>query len=61
MTFLSSSAFTQGAGAACLGLVLLQRAYQKYPHGGRVVQRARRGWRRCRSCGREYHRSIGAR
>jgi tRNA(Ile2) C34 agmatinyltransferase TiaS len=34
------------------------RRYQRCPHCQRFVPRARRGWLRCRSCGRQYHRSV---
>jgi tRNA(Ile2) C34 agmatinyltransferase TiaS len=34
------------------------RRYQRCPHCRRIVPRARRGWLRCRSCGRQYHRSV---
>jgi tRNA(Ile2) C34 agmatinyltransferase TiaS len=37
---------------------LVSRRYQRCPHCGRMVPRAHRGWLRCRSCGRQYHRSV---
>jgi ribosomal protein L37AE/L43A len=47
---------------ALLILVLLitvvPRRYQRCPHCRRLVPRAHRGWLRCRSCGRQYHRSV---
>jgi ribosomal protein L37AE/L43A len=39
-------------------IVVYARRYQRCPHCRRVVPRARRGWLRCRSCGRQYHRSV---
>jgi hypothetical protein len=43
--------------AAALGSAYMRR-YQRCPHCRRVVPRARRGWLRCRACGRQYHRSV---
>jgi tRNA(Ile2) C34 agmatinyltransferase TiaS len=37
---------------------LVSRRYQRCPHCGHMVPRAHRGWLRCRSCGRQYHRSV---
>jgi hypothetical protein len=46
-------------GLGVLGLlVAYQRRYQRCPHCRRVVPRARRGWLRCKTCGRQYHRSV---
>jgi hypothetical protein len=49
-------------GVALVILAILvtvsSRRYQHCPHCRRVVPRARRGWLRCRSCGRQYHRSV---
>jgi tRNA(Ile2) C34 agmatinyltransferase TiaS len=39
-------------------LVLITRYIQRCPHCGSFVRRARRGWVRCRRCGRQYHRSV---
>jgi ribosomal protein L37AE/L43A len=36
----------------------LARRYQLCPHCRRMVPRAKRGWLRCRTCGRQYHRSV---
>ncbi|HEV8586173.1 MAG TPA: hypothetical protein VGT02_14495 [Methylomirabilota bacterium] len=48
-----------GVGAVALVLVsLLTRRYQRCPHCRRWVLRAHRGWLRCRTCGRQYHRSV---
>jgi tRNA(Ile2) C34 agmatinyltransferase TiaS len=38
--------------------VAYKRRYQRCPHCRRVVPRARRGWLRCKTCGRQYHRSV---
>ncbi len=38
--------------------VAYQQRYQRCPHCRRVVPRARRGWLRCRTCGRQYPRSV---
>jgi tRNA(Ile2) C34 agmatinyltransferase TiaS len=38
--------------------LLIARQYQRCPHCGAFVRRARRGWIRCRKCGRQYHRSV---
>ena len=35
-----------------------KQRYQRCPHCRRVVPRARRGWLRCKTCGRQYHRSV---
>jgi tRNA(Ile2) C34 agmatinyltransferase TiaS len=35
-----------------------KRRYQRCPHCRRLVPRARRGWLRCKTCGRQYHRSV---
>jgi hypothetical protein len=43
-------------GVLVVGLV--SRRYQRCPHCFRMVPRAHRGWRRCRGCGRQYHRSV---
>jgi tRNA(Ile2) C34 agmatinyltransferase TiaS len=49
-------------GVALVILAILaavySRRYQRCPHCRRIVPRARRGWLRCRSCGRQYHRSV---
>jgi len=37
---------------------LVMRRYQRCPHCLRLVRRAHRGWLRCKSCGRQYHRSV---
>ena len=34
------------------------RRFQRCPHCGHVVRRVYRGWLRCGSCGRQYHRSV---
>ena len=46
------------AAAALLLYLLLSRRLQKCPHCGAIVRRAKRGWIRCRKCGRQYHRSV---
>jgi tRNA(Ile2) C34 agmatinyltransferase TiaS len=46
------------AAVALLLYLLLSRRYQRCPHCGAFVRRARRGWFRCRRCGRQYHRSV---
>ena len=47
------------AAAVALALyLLLAQRFQKCPHCGAIVRRARRGWIRCRKCGRQYHRSV---
>jgi tRNA(Ile2) C34 agmatinyltransferase TiaS len=38
--------------------LLMAQRYQRCPHCGMIVRRARRGWMRCRRCGRQYHRSV---
>ena len=38
--------------------LLIARLYQRCPHCGAFVRRARRGWIRCRKCRRQYHRSV---
>jgi tRNA(Ile2) C34 agmatinyltransferase TiaS len=43
---------------AALIVSMYARRYQRCPHCRRVVPRARRGWLRCRACGRQYHRSV---
>jgi rRNA maturation endonuclease Nob1 len=57
---LLSSGWFQVLAAAGLGggLMVLTRYMQRCPHCRRVVPRARRGWLRCRTCGRQYHRSV---
>jgi len=48
-----------GLGAVALAVLgLVNRRYQRCPHCRRLVRRARRGWLRCRVCGRQYHRSV---
>jgi tRNA(Ile2) C34 agmatinyltransferase TiaS len=37
---------------------LISLRYQRCPHCGGIVRRAKRGWMRCRRCGRQYHRSV---
>ncbi len=48
------------AAVLALALVLawLRRAFQRCPHCRRLVRRPLRGWLRCPSCGRQYHRSV---
>ena len=47
------------AAAVALGLYfLISLRYQRCPHCGGIVRRAKRGWKRCRRCGRQYHRSV---
>ena len=46
------------AVVALLLYLLLAQLYQKCPHCGAIVRWARRGWIRCRRCGRQYHRSV---
>jgi tRNA(Ile2) C34 agmatinyltransferase TiaS len=56
-----ASPWVQALGIGVLALAmlgLLTRRYQHCPHCGRWVSRARRGWLRCRACGRQYHRSV---
>jgi hypothetical protein len=43
---------------AIVAYVVLSRRFQRCPHCGSFVRRARRGWIRCRRCGRQYHRSV---
>jgi hypothetical protein len=43
---------------AAIAMALFTRRYQRCPHCRRWVPRARRGWLRCRTCGRQYHRSV---
>jgi tRNA(Ile2) C34 agmatinyltransferase TiaS len=43
--------------ALALYLLISQR-FQQCPHCRAIVSRARRGWLRCRRCGRQYHRSV---
>jgi DNA-directed RNA polymerase subunit RPC12/RpoP len=38
--------------------LLISPRYQRCPHCGAFVRRARRGWMRCGRCGRQYHRSV---
>jgi len=38
--------------------LVFSRWYQRCPHCGAFTPRARRGWRRCRRCHRQYHRSV---
>ena len=38
--------------------LLISRKFQRCPHCGMIVRRAKRGWMRCRRCGRQYHRSV---
>jgi len=48
-----------GVGVVALAtLGLVSRRYQRCPHCRRLVPRAHRGWLRCRTCGRQYHRSV---
>jgi ribosomal protein L37AE/L43A len=55
----SSGWFQAGAAAVLVaGLMLVSRHYQRCPHCRRMVPRAHRGWLRCRTCGRQYHRSV---
>ncbi|MBM4442841.1 MAG: hypothetical protein FJ027_20695 [Candidatus Rokubacteria bacterium] len=49
-------------GAASLIAAALSGAalYQRCPHCGTLVRRARsRRWLRCRRCGRQYNRTVG--
>jgi hypothetical protein len=57
---LVSSAWFVAASAAVLvaGGMLAAHHFQRCPHCRRMVPRARRGWLRCRTCGRQYHRSV---
>jgi hypothetical protein len=57
---LLSSGWFQALIAAALGasVMLASRHFQLCPHCRRVVPRAKRGWLRCRTCGRQYHRSV---
>jgi ribosomal protein L37AE/L43A len=57
---LLSSGWFQALSAIVLGasVMLVTRHFQRCPHCGRVVPRAKRGWLRCRTCGRQYHRSV---
>jgi hypothetical protein len=57
---LVSSGWFQAATAGVLGvgMVFVTRHFQRCPHCRRMVPRARRGWLRCRTCGRQYHRSV---
>jgi tRNA(Ile2) C34 agmatinyltransferase TiaS len=41
-----------------LASIYASRRYQLCPHCRRLVPRAVRGWLRCRTCGRQYHRSV---
>jgi tRNA(Ile2) C34 agmatinyltransferase TiaS len=51
--------YVLGIGAlVALGSTYASRHYQRCPHCRRVVPRAIRGWLRCRTCGRQYHRSV---
>jgi tRNA(Ile2) C34 agmatinyltransferase TiaS len=43
---------------ALLLYLLFRQRFQRCPHCGAFVKRARRGWIRCRRCGRQYHRSV---
>lgn len=45
-------------GALVAALALARRYLQRCPHCRRLVRRAYRGWLRCPSCGRQYHRSV---
>ncbi len=48
-----------GLGVVALAAMgLFTRRYQRCPHCRRWVPRAHRGWLRCRTCGRQYHRSV---
>jgi len=38
--------------------LVFSRWYQRCPHCGAFTRRARRGWRRCGRCHRQYHRSV---
>jgi hypothetical protein len=57
---LLSSGWFQAVSAVVLGagMMFLSRYFQRCPHCRRLVTRARRGWLRCRTCGRQYHRSV---
>jgi tRNA(Ile2) C34 agmatinyltransferase TiaS len=56
---LSSNALLVVLAVVALILYLLfSRRYQRCPHCGAFVRRAKRGWMRCRRCGRQYHRSV---
>ena len=46
------------AAVALVVYLLISLPYQRCPHCGAIVRRAKRGWKRCRRCGRQYHRSV---
>ena len=46
------------AAVALVVYLLISLRYQRCPHCGAIVRRAKRGWKRCRRCGRQYHRSV---
>ena len=46
------------AAGAVVVYLLISLRYQRCPHCGAITQRAKRGWKRCRRCGRQYHRSV---
>jgi tRNA(Ile2) C34 agmatinyltransferase TiaS len=54
----SNAALVVLAVIALVLYLLISRKYQRCPHCGAFVRRARRGWLRCRRCGRQYHRSV---
>jgi tRNA(Ile2) C34 agmatinyltransferase TiaS len=56
-----ASPFVRVLGLIAVAIVVLRivnRYYQRCPHCRRWVRRAHRGWLRCKSCGRQYHRSV---
>ena len=55
MSWLQAAA---GAIVVIGGWSLFNRKFQKCPHCRKIVPRAVRGWKRCKGCGRQYHRSV---